>query len=179
MSPAMFPLYLAVSLPLSLLLPSLGVLVGGGGCRWLLQVVAARGSAHTESTTKMSACPPRAVHDERCSHSTCPRDMGAVRWLLVAVTTSAGRHRVSAGPPAEAFVNNRLQSSTSLRVQPRLGRRLLCSSTTPAASIRRSRTAVMATAGAGESWCGHELLNTVTTAWVEDHLGDPELSFLL
>lgn len=37
----------------------------------------------------------------------------------------------------------------------------------------------MATAGAGESWCEHELLNTVTTAWVEDHLGDPELSFLL
>lgn len=27
----------------------------------------------------------------------------------------------------------------------------------------------------GESWCGHELLNTVTTDWVEDHLGDPEV----
>ncbi|CAB1107905.1 unnamed protein product [Ectocarpus sp. CCAP 1310/34] len=100
--------------------------------------------------------------------------MGAVKWLLVAVTTSAGRRRVSAGPPAEAFVNHRLLSSTPLRVKPRLGCRLLCSSTTPAASIRRSLTAVMATAGAGESWCGHELLNTVTTAWVEDHLGDPE-----
>ncbi|CAM9639914.1 unnamed protein product [Ectocarpus fasciculatus] len=98
--------------------------------------------------------------------------MGPGRWFLVAVTTSVGRRRVSAGPPAEAFVNHRLlssllSSSAPLRVHPRITRRLQCSSTTqPAASIiRHSRTA-MATAGAGESWCGHDLLNTVTTAWV-------------
>jgi len=30
----------------------------------------------------------------------------------------------------------------------------------------------------GESWCGHELLNTVTTDWVDDHLGDPEVTGL-
>eukprot|EP00903_Cladosiphon_okamuranus_P010561 g9987.t1 len=30
----------------------------------------------------------------------------------------------------------------------------------------------------GESWCGHELLNTVTTDWVEDHLGDPEVALV-
>ena len=29
--------------------------------------------------------------------------------------------------------------------------------------------------GGGESWCGHELLNTVTTEWVKDHLYDPEV----
>lgn len=27
----------------------------------------------------------------------------------------------------------------------------------------------------GESWCNHNLLNTVTTAWVEDNLHDPEV----
>lgn len=26
-----------------------------------------------------------------------------------------------------------------------------------------------------ESWCGHELFNTVTTDWVQDHLDDPEV----
>eukprot|EP00752_Nemacystus_decipiens_P003376 g3123.t1 len=30
----------------------------------------------------------------------------------------------------------------------------------------------------GESWCGNELLNTVTTDWVEDHLGDPEVALV-
>ena len=28
----------------------------------------------------------------------------------------------------------------------------------------------------GECWCGHELFNTVTTEWVQDHLHDPEVS---
>lgn len=31
----------------------------------------------------------------------------------------------------------------------------------------------------GESWCGHELHDTVTTDWVEDHLGDPDVSMML
>lgn len=32
--------------------------------------------------------------------------------------------------------------------------------------------------GGGECWCGHELFNTVTTEWVQDHMDDPEVHFL-
>ncbi|CAM9922641.1 unnamed protein product [Ascophyllum nodosum] len=30
----------------------------------------------------------------------------------------------------------------------------------------------------GECWCGHELFNTVTTEWVQDHLHDPEVALV-
>lgn len=118
------------------------------------------------------------------------------RWVLAAITTSyrrqgstpstiaafahlpspllarASRPKISMLLSVSRFYSSRRISSSSSKRVPSSS-----SSSTPSCP----HTVVSATPvaeggeGGGESWCGHELLNTVTTEWVQDHLDDPEV----
>ena len=100
--------------------------------------------------------------------------MRAGRWLIAVITTRCGRQRASAGHPPKAFVQH--AHPLSLASNPSKSCRARSASAAPLPR-RRSTASMSAESGqaAGESWCGHELLNTVTTDWVDDHLGDPEV----
>ena len=99
--------------------------------------------------------------------------MRAGRWLIAVITTRCERQRASAGHPPKAFVQH--AHPLSLASNPSKS----CRARYASAPLprRRSTASMSAESGqaAGESWCGHELLNTVTTDWVDDHLGDPEV----
>lgn len=102
-------------------------------------------------------------------------EMRAGRWLVAVVTTSCGRNPTSAAAAStKAFVHT---SSSASRGRS-LARRCSSTSRVSGGSSRSTPSSLMPMKSGdadGESWCGHELLNTVTTDWVEDHLGDPEV----
>lgn len=103
------------------------------------------------------------------------RDMKAGGWLIAMATAPCGRNRASAvAASAKSFV---YPTRTASRIRPPVDlRRCSSASRVPSRSSRSTSSMRTGSGGAdGESWCGHELLNTVTTDWVEDHLGDPEV----
>ncbi|CAM9286159.1 unnamed protein product, partial [Pylaiella littoralis] len=117
--------------------------------------------------------------------------MRARRWIKAVTATSCGRHRATAGGlTTNAFVNFLAapsRSSSRFSALPRCSSTCVLSrgwkavaSAASAAGGRRSTTAIsMERDGEDrQSWCGHELLNTVTTDWVEDNLGNPEVALV-
>lgn len=126
--------------------------------------------------------------DHHDTHMACtlPYKMRACRWLVAVTATSCGRHRASAGSPTNAFINffatpyrSASRTSAVVRCSPAgASGGIACASSSSAGN--RPKTAAMSMDGDGgvrQSWCGHELLNTVTTDWVEDNLGNPEVRY--
>lgn len=98
--------------------------------------------------------------------------MRAGRWLVAVITTRCGRKHSPCGHALKAFVPR--TNPMSLANNPCCARGRVAT----AHAWRPRSTASMSAEGGvagGESWGGHELLNTVTTDWVDDHLGDPEV----
>lgn len=111
--------------------------------------------------------------------------MRARRWIKAVTATSCGRHRATAGGlTTNAFVNFLAapsRSSSRFSALPRCSSICVLSrgwKAVASAAGGRRRTTAISMERDGEdrqSWCGHELLNTVTTDWVEDNLGNPEV----
>ena len=118
------------------------------------------------------------------THSTVR--MRASRWLVAVATVPHGRN-TCASPGVLAFVNyapgtRRTLLSSAAHSTTTISVSSLRSGSSNSALLNRPslspcRPMMMSTSGGGggESWCGHELLNTVTTDWVKDHLHDPEV----
>lgn len=118
--------------------------------------------------------------------------MRACRWVVAVATTSC-RNSACASPCASAFVHyaprarraspssaassttsttafSSYHSGSSIRAFPNRPGVSPCP-----AMLMSTSPGVEGGGGGGESWCGHELLNTVTTEWLKDHLHDPEV----
>lgn len=115
-------------------------------------------------------------------------NMRAGRWAL-AVAAASCRHSPCASPRASALVHYvprapraSPSSATSSTTTSIINSGYSNSAVPNRLGVSPCRAMLMSTSpgaegggGGGESWCGHELLNTVTTEWVEDHLHDPEV----